>query len=106
MNLKPWTSLANPPRGSKATQGQDLIEILCSIVQGFPCKDCQVLEDIDALIDRDLSERNAIIIKSGKGNNNVSFEDEGQALVTEIEMDLVDTLVHETALILIANSTF
>uniref|UniRef100_A0A803PK64 DUF3741 domain-containing protein n=1 Tax=Cannabis sativa TaxID=3483 RepID=A0A803PK64_CANSA len=62
MNLKPWTnnrSTRGRSRSSSSSEfwimhGSQLIDTLCWRVESFPNKDCQVLEDIDELIDRDL----------------------------------------------------
>ncbi|CAK9161014.1 unnamed protein product [Ilex paraguariensis] len=55
----------------------------------FPSADCRVLEDIDALIDKDLF-RNQL-------QNSIALEEEAKVLVSEIEDHIVDTLVHEMA---------
>ncbi|OMO97964.1 hypothetical protein COLO4_14229 [Corchorus olitorius] len=56
---------------------------------GFPQADCLVLEDIDALIDKDLPEM--------KLQSLGAYEEEGEGIVTEIEKDILEALVHETA---------
>lgn len=100
INLKPWintkfsSTCNNVNSNYIGMQGSELIDRLCSRIQRFPCTDCQVLEDIDALIDKDLPRQMKI-------EGEIAFEEEGEALVMEIERDIVDTLVHETALILV-----
>lgn len=100
INLKPWintkfsSTCNNVNSNYIGMQGSELIDRLCSRIQRFPCTDCQVLEDIDALIDKDLPRQMKI-------EGEIAFEEEGEALVMEIERDILDTLVHETALILV-----
>lgn len=92
LNLKPWVSSNSVTRiGYK---GSKLIDMVCFKIQSFPGADCRVLEDIDALIDKDLPEskvQSAIAL---------AFEEEGEGVVREIEKDILDTLVHETAMCL------
>ncbi|KAF3433067.1 hypothetical protein FNV43_RR24169 [Rhamnella rubrinervis] len=93
MNMKPWVSSTWTTRSSdhrSCMEGSQLIDALCMRIQSFPCADCQVLEDIDALIDKDLPQL--------KVQNATAFEEEGEGVVSEVEKDIVDTLVHETAL--------
>ncbi|CAN1842529.1 hypothetical protein LINPERHAP1_LOCUS36872 [Linum perenne] len=88
INVKPWTT--KPPQSPTATaavRGADLIDELCRKVRSFPNADCRVLEDIDALIDKDLPE-------SWK---ETAAEEEGEAIVTAVEKEILDTLIHETA---------
>ncbi|XP_065870612.1 uncharacterized protein [Euphorbia lathyris] len=88
MNIKPWvnSSISN-------LKGSDLIDVLCSKVRSFPCADCRVLEDIDALIEKDMPP--AVKVQS-----ETAFGEEGEGIVIEVEKDLLDTLVHETAALL------
>ncbi|KAL5567773.1 hypothetical protein UlMin_024348 [Ulmus minor] len=93
LNLKPWIiTTCRSDCCNSFIQGSELIEELCFRIQRFPGKNCQVLEDIDSLVDEDLPAL--------KDQNAVSFKEEGEGLVMEIEKELLDTLVHETALIL------
>ncbi|KAE9464934.1 hypothetical protein C3L33_03158, partial [Rhododendron williamsianum] len=55
--------------------------------QKLPVGDCQVLEDIDALIETDLGRSEL--------RGAVALEEEGEAIVAELEEDLVESLVHE-----------
>ena len=73
--------------------GSHLINILCYKIQSFPSVDCQVLDDIDALIDKDLPE--------SKVQSEMAFEEEGEGIVREVEKDILDTLIHETAMSLL-----
>lgn len=96
INLKPWINNYSTNNAKYYINiGSELIDTLCLRIQRFPCRDCQVLEDIDALIDKDMPDRFMKVQKE------MAFEEEGEGLVTEIERDIVDTLVHETALILV-----
>lgn len=89
MNLKPW---ANPVDRRDCYIGSELIDMLCARIRSFPCADCRVLEDIDALIDRDLTRNHSLQLQGP-----VAFEEEGEGIVAEIEKDILETLVHETA---------
>lgn len=62
-----------------------LVDELCKRIDGFPAADCLVLEDIDSLIDTDLS-------KSGLNG----FVEEEERIVCEIEGEIVEWLVGET----------
>ncbi|KAJ6339256.1 hypothetical protein OIU77_007254 [Salix suchowensis] len=64
--------------------------MLCKKVSSFPCADCQDLEDIDGLIDKDLPQLM-------KDQSEIAFGEEGEGIVMEIEKEIVETLVHETA---------
>ncbi|XP_021615052.1 uncharacterized protein LOC110616857 isoform X2 [Manihot esculenta] len=96
MNMKPWASssigVCDFIAGKKDVHGSHLIDMLCSKVRSFPCADCRVLEDIDALIDRDMPQFQL--------QSEVAFGEEGEGIVSEIEKDLLDTLTHEMAVIL------
>ncbi|KAJ8752931.1 hypothetical protein K2173_008666 [Erythroxylum novogranatense] len=92
INLKPWTSSVRHDHG-RMTKGSHLVDELCSKVGSFPQANCQVLEDIDAIIDKDLPQL--------KLQNDTAFDHEGEGIVWEIEKDLLDTLVHETASMLL-----
>ncbi|XP_057475835.1 uncharacterized protein LOC130763840 isoform X1 [Actinidia eriantha] len=86
MNLKPWVcsfSYDCPMSGSQ------LIDTICTKIRSFPSADCRVLKDIDALIEKDLSV--------SKMRRPMALEEEGEAIVAELESDLVDSLVHEMA---------
>ncbi|WCJ36570.1 hypothetical protein M5689_017761 [Euphorbia peplus] len=86
MNIKPWINSSN----SNLIKGSDLIDVLCTKIRSFPCADCRVLDDIDALIDKDMP-------RAVKVQSETAFGEEGEGIVIEVEKDLLDTLVHETA---------
>lgn len=96
LNMKPWVYDSSSTARSSAyynlVRGSQLVDALCLRIQSFPCADCQVLEDIDALIDKDLPEM--------KVQNAMAFEEQGEGIVNEIEKDILDTLIHETALVM------
>ncbi|KAF2315704.1 hypothetical protein GH714_040233 [Hevea brasiliensis] len=96
MNMKPWASTSVSTcdfiAGKKDVQGSHLIDMLCSKVRSFPCADCRVLEDIDALVDTDMPQL--------KLQSEVAFGEEGEGIVSEVEKDLLDALIHEMAVIL------
>ena len=56
----------------------------------FPRAKCEVLEDIDGLIEGEDMQRD----KDGE-----RLEEEGEGLVAEIEGNIWDTLVHETVML-------
>ncbi|XP_074319633.1 uncharacterized protein LOC141656582 [Silene latifolia] len=71
--------------------GFQLVKLLCTKLQSFPSKDCQTLQDIDALVEKDMP-------RFGEASEFVAFEDEGEAIVEEIEGDIIDSLVQEMAM--------
>ncbi|XP_004309240.1 PREDICTED: uncharacterized protein LOC101301922 [Fragaria vesca subsp. vesca] len=93
LNLKPWVNTTTSVTKS-GYKGSKLIDIVCYKLQSFPGADCRVLEDIDALIDEDLPESNVQSVMA------LAFEEEGEGVVREIEKDILDTLVQETAMCL------
>lgn len=90
MNMKPWASSNGHGYNCRHMQGSQLIDTLCAKIRSFPSADCRVLEDIDGLIDKDLPK--------AKVESAMAFEEEGEEMVTEIEKDIMDTLVHEIVL--------
>ncbi|KAK0598604.1 hypothetical protein LWI29_036228 [Acer saccharum] len=93
INIKPWCNvIGSICRGCYYygyMHGSDLIDTLSLVVGSFPCADCRVLEDIDGLIDKDLPKM--------KLQNEMAWEEEGEGVVMEIEKDILDSLIHETA---------
>ncbi|XP_030532878.1 uncharacterized protein LOC115742620 [Rhodamnia argentea] len=92
LNLKPWVGASerhSHRRYHRHDEGSQLIETLRTKIESFPRADCRVLEDVDALIDKDLPRM--------KHQSLRALEDEGDGLVVEIERDILDTLVQETA---------
>lgn len=81
LDFKPWIS---PIVGNIDHFG--LADEVCKKIESFPAANCQVLEDIDSLIDKDLC----------KSRLNGYFEFEGESLVSEIEGEIVEWLVSET----------
>ncbi|KAM3382143.1 hypothetical protein P3S68_007716 [Capsicum galapagoense] len=65
---------------------EELIDTLCTRIRSFPSANCQVLEDIDALIEKDMSTLSSATF----------FEDEVESIVCEIERDIMEELVHDT----------
>ncbi|KAL0371637.1 UNVERIFIED_CONTAM: hypothetical protein Scaly_0845300 [Sesamum calycinum] len=63
-----------------------LVDELCKKIDSFPASNCQVLEDIDSLIDKDLRKSQL------KG----FFEEESENIVCEIETEILESLVRET----------
>ncbi|CAN0902659.1 hypothetical protein LINGRAHAP2_LOCUS22098 [Linum grandiflorum] len=88
INVKPWTTTNRKPRPPPpAARGSDLINDLCRRIRSFPNADCKVLEDIDALIDKDLPERWM----------ETAAEEEGERIVTDVEKEILESLIQETA---------
>ncbi|KAK7314943.1 hypothetical protein VNO77_33475 [Canavalia gladiata] len=78
-------------KGNYGYQGkiEGLIERVWKRVEEFPRAKCEVLEDIDGLIE---------MVESEDENNGI--EEEGEGLVAEIEGNIWDTLVHETVMVM------
>ncbi|XP_042048913.1 uncharacterized protein LOC121794698 [Salvia splendens] len=79
LDYKPWIHKSPPDQFS-------LVDDLCERIGNFPSKDCQVLEDIDLLVEKDLR----------KTAMNGYFEEEGERLVREVEAEIVERLLIET----------
>ncbi|XP_042052217.1 uncharacterized protein LOC121797646 isoform X2 [Salvia splendens] len=79
LDYKPWIHKSPPDQFS-------LVDDLCERIGNFPGKDCQVLEDIDLLVEKDL-RKTAV---------NGYFEEEGERLVREVEGEIVERLLIET----------
>ncbi|ONI25191.1 hypothetical protein PRUPE_2G287400 [Prunus persica] len=94
INMKPWVATSSNNIGMwNNMNGSELVNILCHKIQSFPCADCQVLEDIDDLIDKDMPAESKV-------QSEMAFEEEGEGIVREVEKDILDTLIHETARVL------
>ncbi|XP_010272606.1 PREDICTED: uncharacterized protein LOC104608346 [Nelumbo nucifera] len=76
--------------------GSQLMDEIWWRIRSFPCANCQVLQDIDALIEKDLPDTNVRTV--------LPFSEEGESIVFEIERDILDSLVHETAAVCLALS--
>ncbi|KAK4431553.1 hypothetical protein Salat_0917400 [Sesamum alatum] len=63
-----------------------LVDELCKKIDSFPASNCQVLEDIDSLIDKDLRP----------SQSNGLFEEEWENIACEIESEILESLVGET----------
>ncbi|CAA0830782.1 Unknown protein [Striga hermonthica] len=83
LDFKPWADVSTIP-----ADNLDMCGELCRRIGDFPAADCRVLEDIDSLIERDL--RGSIL-------NNGFLEEERERLVCEIEGEITEWLVRETA---------
>ncbi|KAL9225273.1 hypothetical protein vseg_001219 [Gypsophila vaccaria] len=75
--------------------GFQLVKTLCTKIRSFPSVDCKTLQDIDALVEKDMPKVGFM------KDDSMAFEDESEDIVTEIEGDIVDSLVHEIALFLL-----
>lgn len=92
--LKPYINPKPNPcgRGQRTVlYGSELIEEVCRRMKNFPSANCQVLEDIDALIGEDL--------RKSKTTSYVEEEEEevGERIALEIEREIMEALVHETS---------
>ncbi|KAI3508224.1 hypothetical protein L1887_23230 [Cichorium endivia] len=97
--LKPYTNL-NPwvcPKTSDSCgmRGSELIRKLCEKIDSIPAADCEVLEDIDGLIERDMG-------RSMRWLQSSAFETEAEDIVKEIESEIVETLMHEISTVTVA----
>ncbi|XP_021730178.1 uncharacterized protein LOC110697139 isoform X2 [Chenopodium quinoa] len=96
--LKPYVKLKNHyhrrryPNNHRDTQmnGFQLVKTLCSKIRSFPIADCQTLQDIDALVEKDMP-------RIGATSDMIVYHDEGEGddIVTEIERYIMDSLVQE-----------
>lgn len=86
LNMKPWIKQHEFPR--REMRGDALLRGLCSEITRLPSLDCQTLEDIDSLIDKDLPDTKM---------RRLPVSEETESIVFEIEQDILDSLVHETA---------
>uniref|UniRef100_A0A7C9DVD9 DUF4378 domain-containing protein n=1 Tax=Opuntia streptacantha TaxID=393608 RepID=A0A7C9DVD9_OPUST len=68
--------------------GFELVKMLCKRIESLPCTDCQTLQDIDSLVEKDLPRFKA-------QSDLIAFEEDGAAIVSEIERDIVDSLIQE-----------
>lgn len=86
--LKPYFN-RKPCISSSSTSNPQipLADELCRRIDGFPAANCAVLEDIDSLINWDWH----------KSRSGWLVEEEGDAIVGEIEGEIVDQLIRETA---------
>ncbi|XP_073309610.1 uncharacterized protein [Primulina huaijiensis] len=71
---------------SPINEHSSLVDELCKKIEGFPAAKCEVLEDIDGLIERDLC--NLPLQRS--------FEKEGDNIVCEIAGEITEWLMRET----------
>jgi len=95
INMKPWSStrlgMFSQQDRISHMNGSHLVQMLCTKLRSFPCADCHDLKDIDGLIDKDLAQL--------KDQSEIAFGEEGERIVMEVEKDIMDTLIHETAMI-------
>ncbi|KAL9240410.1 hypothetical protein vseg_014635 [Gypsophila vaccaria] len=81
----------NHQRQQYQINGLQLVKTLCTKIQSLPSSNCQTLQDIDAIIEKDMSI-------FGTMSNLAMFEEECDTIVTEIEHDIIESLVQEMAL--------
>ncbi|KAK1326241.1 hypothetical protein QJS10_CPA01g02408 [Acorus calamus] len=88
--LKPWVTCG---RSGAALTGEGLIGRLWREITGYPSADCRVLQDIDALIGRDLPESHVRGVTSLP-----HVREEVWWVATEIERGILDSLISDTAI--------
>ncbi|GJR45571.1 probable serine/threonine-protein kinase dyrk2 isoform X1 [Tanacetum coccineum] len=88
ISFKPWA--ISSQHDTRKMNGSELTRKLSDKIASFPSKDCRVLEDIDGLIEGDMSRMTRVIAMT-------AFEEEAEEIVAELERDVVDTLVGEMA---------
>ncbi|KAL6003978.1 hypothetical protein ACLOJK_004524 [Asimina triloba] len=95
LSMRPWARPRPAPPKVKAMTGEQLLQLLWAQLRAFPLADCQTLEDIDSLVEKDL-EANA------NANSNSAADwccwccwDE---VVEAVEREIVDSVVHEEML--------
>lgn len=83
--LKPYAEI-RPYRLplAAAERWPDVVEKLCDKVKKLPRAKCEVLEDIDGIIEKDMDI------------SGIGFEDQGDGIVKEIEKWIVEELLNET----------
>ncbi|XP_043705418.1 uncharacterized protein LOC122655274 [Telopea speciosissima] len=96
LNMKPWLRCIDhggfSPKDTQTTSLQ-LLERLWSRIQSFPAANCQILQDIDALVEKDLPDNNMRTLHL--------YSEEGESIVFEIERLILDSLLHETAAVFV-----
>ncbi|KAI9072150.1 hypothetical protein K1719_016903 [Acacia pycnantha] len=86
--LQSWVKQESNYHGSDVLASQLIAEAVCKRIRSFPEANCEVLEDIDALIEKeDLGK----MMKEGLDCK----EEEEEGLVEEIERSILETLVLE-----------
>ncbi|KAK9103477.1 hypothetical protein Sjap_020731 [Stephania japonica] len=83
---KPWLRFLER-RNERIRSGEELVQQIWSRIGRFPNANCQILQDIDDLIEQDLPNSSSTL------SNIVS--EEYESVVAEIERDLLDTLLLE-----------
>ena len=79
LEVRPYRKAASP-----GEVWADVVEKLCEKVKRLPRAKCEILEDIDGIIEKDME-----ILGIG-------FEEEGEGIVKEIEECIVEELLNET----------
>ncbi|GAB4858677.1 hypothetical protein Ancab_010149 [Ancistrocladus abbreviatus] len=67
--------------------GHQLVKLLCTRIGSFPSANCQVLQEIDAVVERDLPKL--------EQESRVTIQEESEAIVMAIERDILDSLVQD-----------
>lgn len=88
-NDTPWINSITFYGRSAPLTGSQLIDKLRAKFEGFPRADCQVLEDIDAIIDGDMLKSEV------RSQRPAAVEAEGGGVVSELELGIWEDLVRE-----------
>lgn len=72
--------------------GHTVLNALCREIRSFPSADCKALEDIDTLVEGDLSRWSKAAPQSGEGC-------EVEEIVAEVQRQIMDALVRETVVV-------
>lgn len=94
--LKPYINPNPNPfrRGQqRVLYGSEVMEEVCRRMKKFPSANCQVLEDIDALIEEDLRK-----------SKTTSYEEEEDEVGERIALEIMEALVHETSSTLLSEN--
>ncbi|KAK9672701.1 hypothetical protein RND81_12G118100 [Saponaria officinalis] len=92
--LKPYIKIKpfnyyNYNQNQLQINGFRLVKTLCTKIRSFPSANCKTLQDIDALVEKDMPKLEVM------NNNLMAFEGEGEDIVLEIEGQILDSLVQE-----------
>ncbi|KNA11625.1 hypothetical protein SOVF_133600 [Spinacia oleracea] len=89
--LKPYVKLKlHYYKQDQQMNGFQLVKTLCTKIRGFPSADCQTLQDIDALVEKDLPRIGGV-----SSNLVANYQDEGEDVVLEIERHIMESLIKE-----------
>lgn len=85
LNIRPWVNPKKLYRCYKCT-GEQLLEELWSEICSFPRADCNIVEDVNALVNRDLANIEECLVASHEDIEKIGFE---------VEQHVFDSLIEE-----------